>query len=89
MRRWIHRCHSHDRSTDPLIEARVRVTTMKTTAILIAIPALALASLNCTIIAPSVTQRYCEWERCQPHATATAGQIVHAGCRADCSTEEE
>ncbi|KAF2255183.1 hypothetical protein BU26DRAFT_500795 [Trematosphaeria pertusa] len=31
---------------------------MKTTAILIAIPALALASLNCTIIAPSVTQRY-------------------------------
>ncbi|KAF2177614.1 hypothetical protein K469DRAFT_807313 [Zopfia rhizophila CBS 207.26] len=49
----------------------------------------AFASLNCTIVEPTVTQRYCEWDGCQPFATAKAGDVIHAGCRADCSDEKE
>lgn len=46
----------------------------------------AIASLNCTVVAPTVTMRDCEWDDCRVHATATAGAVLHAGCRADCST---
>ncbi|KAF2841889.1 hypothetical protein M501DRAFT_1013273 [Patellaria atrata CBS 101060] len=49
----------------------------------------AAASLNCTVTAPTVTQRYCEWEGCQVFATAVANKTIHAGCRADCSTNED
>jgi hypothetical protein len=49
----------------------------------------ALASLNCTVVAPTVTLRECEWEGCAARATAKAGDVLHAGCRADCSTKDE
>jgi hypothetical protein len=49
----------------------------------------ALASLNCTVVAAAVTQRYCEWEGCKAHATAKVGDVLHAGCRADCSSLDE
>ncbi|KAF2474919.1 uncharacterized protein BDR25DRAFT_311317 [Lindgomyces ingoldianus] len=65
---------------------------MKLATILASAPFIAhqvLASLNCTVVAPTLTQKFCEWDGCQSYATATAGQIVHAGCRADCSTEQE
>jgi hypothetical protein len=66
---------------------------MKFTALaLIAIPLFveqAAASLNCTLAAPVITKRYCEWDGCQAYATAAAGEVLHAGCRADCSTDEE
>jgi len=48
----------------------------------------AFASLNCTAVAP-VTARYCEWEGCKAYATAKVGDVLHAGCRADCSTLDE
>ena len=50
---------------------------------------LAVASLNCTVAGPSVTQRLCEWEECQPIAYPTSGELMHAGCRADCSSTDE
>jgi hypothetical protein len=49
----------------------------------------ALASLNCTVVAPVVTARACEWDGCKAAHTAKAGDILHAGCRADCSTLDE
>lgn len=58
----------------------------------IAVPFLAgqaLASLNCTVVSPTLTKRYCEWDGCQAYETAVASDIVHAGCRADCDTNEE
>ncbi len=48
----------------------------------------ALTSLTCTVVAP-VTARYCAWDGCKAHATAKAGDVFHAGCRADCSTLDE
>ncbi|TPX16476.1 uncharacterized protein E0L32_003770 [Thyridium curvatum] len=58
----------------------------------IAVPFLAgqaLASLNCTVVSPTLTKRYCEWDGCQAYETAVASDIVHAGCRADCDTNED
>jgi len=49
----------------------------------------ALASLNCTVVANTVTLRECEWDECAPRATAVAGDVLHAGCRADCSSLDE
>ncbi|RDL41103.1 uncharacterized protein BP5553_01082 [Venustampulla echinocandica] len=49
----------------------------------------AMASLNCTLVSATATERYCEWDGCQAYATATPGAILHAGCRADCSTNED
>ena len=49
----------------------------------------ALASLNCTMIAEVVTAYNCEWEGCEARGTHEVNEVLHAGCRADCSTEEE
>ncbi|OAA59593.1 hypothetical protein SPI_05791 [Niveomyces insectorum RCEF 264] len=58
-------------------------------ALLAAAAGTARASLNCTVVAPVVTLRDCEWDGCAAHATATAGAVLHAGCRADCSTQDD
>jgi len=64
---------------------------MKTTTVALAALALAqqaLASLNCTAVAP-VTARECEWDDCAARTTVKVGEVLHAGCRADCSSLSE
>ena len=47
-----------------------------------------VASLNCTAVAP-VTARECEWDDCKARTTIKVGEVLHAGCRADCSSFNE
>lgn len=49
----------------------------------------AAASLNCTVIAPTLTKRLCEADSCPAYDTISAGVSLHAACRADCSTDDE
>lgn len=49
----------------------------------------ALASLNCTVIAPILTKRLCEADSCPAYDTVSAGVSIHVACRADCSTDDE
>lgn len=49
----------------------------------------ALASLNCTVVAPTLTKRLCESDACAAYDTVEAGANLHAACRADCSTDDE
>lgn len=49
----------------------------------------ALASLNCTVAAPTLTKRLCESDACAAYDTVEAGANLHAACRADCSTDDE
>ena len=47
-------------------------------------------SLNCTYVAASAaTERFCEWDGCQAYTTVPVGSIVHATCRANCSSDDE
>lgn len=49
----------------------------------------ALASLNCTVAARTLTKRLCESNSCPVFQTVARGEILHAACRADCSTDNE
>ncbi|KAK5655625.1 hypothetical protein OQA88_5556 [Cercophora sp. LCS_1] len=49
----------------------------------------ALASLNCTVAAPTLTKRLCESDACAAYDTVEAGANLHAACRADCSTDDD
>jgi len=65
---------------------------MKSSALTIALLSAAgqvTASLNCTVIAPTLTKRLCEADSCPAYDTVSAGVSLHAACRADCSTDDE
>ncbi|KAK3377507.1 hypothetical protein B0H63DRAFT_546961 [Podospora didyma] len=47
------------------------------------------ASLNCTVMLPALTKRLCEFDSCPAFGTATAGEVIHAGCVADCSSADD
>ncbi|KAK1750169.1 hypothetical protein QBC47DRAFT_125866 [Echria macrotheca] len=49
----------------------------------------ALGLLSCTVVAPTLTKRLCEADSCQAYDTIAAGSILHAACRADCSTDDD
>ncbi|KAK3984215.1 hypothetical protein QBC44DRAFT_22263 [Cladorrhinum sp. PSN332] len=47
------------------------------------------ASVHCTVIGSSLVKRMCEFDDCPSTGYAHAGQVLHAGCLADCSTEAD
>ncbi|KAK4463049.1 hypothetical protein QBC42DRAFT_285891 [Cladorrhinum samala] len=49
----------------------------------------ALASVQCTVRGSSLVKRMCEFDNCPSTGFARAGQVLHAGCLADCSTEAD
>ncbi|KAK0614609.1 hypothetical protein B0T14DRAFT_570528 [Immersiella caudata] len=49
----------------------------------------ALAAINCTVAAPTLTKRLCESNACPVHQTVVRGDNIHAACRAYCSTDDE
>jgi hypothetical protein len=61
---------------------------MKTLFALTILAGSALASLNCTLLVDAV-ERYCEYDDCPAHGQLKKGDVVHAGCRADCSSDTE
>ncbi|KAK4444581.1 hypothetical protein QBC34DRAFT_474538 [Podospora aff. communis PSN243] len=58
-------------------------------AVLAIVSGRALAAINCTVAAPTLSKRLCESNACPVHQTVVRGDNIHAACRAYCSTDDE
>ncbi|KAK4160562.1 hypothetical protein QBC43DRAFT_292784 [Cladorrhinum sp. PSN259] len=56
---------------------------------LLAVEQALAASVHCTVTGSSLVKRMCEFDNCPSTGHAHVGQVLHAGCLADCSTEAD